>query len=583
MPSLETSSSLDWTHLPREFPRTWLPQSFDAGAWDRVLPFFQELGSAPLETVEQVQLWLARRSELLAAIQQEGEIRSIRFTLDTQHPAYREARQEWSEKIVPLIKVEAEKLNRRLAESSGFTSLPDEPYGVMKRSVQNEIALFRKENIPLEVEEDRLGQAYEETVGAMSVPFRGQDYTLPQMRQFSEDLDRSVREEAWRATAEQFYKRRERFEEIFSGLLARRARQAEQAGFQNYRDYQFRRRERFEYGPAECEAFHAAVEQTVAPLVDRLRAVRARRMGLPKLSPWDLHVDPEGRPRLMPFTGQQDLVQKSGAMFQTLDPELAGYFERLKDGGLLDLESRPRKMSGGYQAYLSESRLPFIFMNASGMPDDVNTLVHECGHAFHTFLFRAQPLLDFQSAPLEFCEVASMGMELLTMPYWEAYYPGAPENQRARAEHWRGVLNVLPWVATIDAFQHWVYTHPGHTPEHRASEWMRIWRRFHPNQDIQGLEGIFAYRWHAQNHVFLSPFYYIEYGIAQLGALQLWQQAQGNEREAIKRYKAALALGNTRTLPRLFEAAGLQFRFDAEMVGPLMKEVEAQLTALGEL
>jgi oligoendopeptidase F len=368
-------------------------------------------------------------------------------------------------------------------------------------------------------------------------------------------------------------------EEIFEQLLALRQEVALAAGFANYRDYMFARKERFDYTPEDCVRFHEAIEHHIVPLARELQRERARKLGVDPLRPWDLAVDPDQHAPLAPFRASSELLEKSHAIFAQLDPRLADYFQVLRAQELVDLDNRKGKAPGGYQSTLAEARVPFIFMNAVGTHRDVETMLHEAGHAFHALAAREQPLHAYRSAPIEFCEVASMGMELLAAPHLPAFYR-EEETRRAQRTHLEGIINFFPWMATVDAFQHWLYLHPGHSREERRAAWLGLMDRFGGIEDWSGFEANRAVVWHRQLHIFEIPFYYVEYGIAQLGALQLWRAAQADRPGAINRYLAGLSLGGSRPLPELFEASGLAFDFTDTTIAPLMREVKAELLKL---
>ena len=365
-------------------------------------------------------------------------------------------------------------------------------------------------------------------------------------------------------------------EEIFDELIKLRGQIAKNAGFDNYRDYAFRQKCRFDYAPADCVKFHDAIENVVMPAVREIQADRRRQLGLEKLRPWDLAVDPNNRPPLKPFAQVGEMVERTQKIFNHLDGELAAGFRQMQDLKLLDLDNRKGKAPGGYQSTLSEARVPFIFMNAIGVQRDVETILHEAGHAFHAQATRGEDLYAYRGAPIEFCEVASMAMELLGNEFLEEFY-AATEANRARKTHLEGIIGFFPWMAVVDAFQHWIYTHPGHTRAERKAAYLRLMDRFGGDVDYASYEDVRAYSWHRQLHIFLHPFYYVEYGIAQLGALQVWANSRRDKAKALADYKTALALGGSRPLPELFHAAGCSFTFDAQTIKPLIELAGSEL------
>jgi oligoendopeptidase F len=458
-----------------------------------------------------------------------------------------------------------QRLRERFVESPGAGALPGERYFVLQRSFRNSVELFREENVPREVEEHKLTQRYQRITGAMTVEFRSEELTLQQAARYLEEPERDVRRDVWERITERRLREKGELDAVFDELLALRQKIAANAGFDNYRDYAFRKRERFDYTPEDCLVFHAAVERHVVPLLVELQERRKRELGVDRLRPWDLEVDPSGRSPLRPFSRTDELVEGMVEVFRRLDSELGELFAVLPRHGLLDLESRVGKAPGGYQATLAERRLPFIFMNAAGRHRDLRTMLHESGHAFHTLLSRDEPLIFLRRPPLELAEVASMSMELLTHSNWEVFY--SPEDaDRARGQHLEGIVTLLCWIATVDAFQHCLYSHPGHTRTEREEAWVSIRKRFGGITDWTGYEGALRAEWHKQLHIFLHPFYYIEYGIAQLGALGIWAHALRDPRGALAHYKKALALGGSRPLPELFRAAGLVFNFGEDPV-----------------
>ncbi|HEY8966056.1 MAG TPA: M3 family oligoendopeptidase, partial [Candidatus Methylacidiphilales bacterium] len=463
-----------------------------------------------------------------------------------------------------------------------FEALPAY-YDVFRRGVATAVKLYREKNIPRETEAAKLCQSYQKISGAMTVTFDGQEQTLARMGRVQEETDRARREEAWKAVAARRLADREKLEEIFDGLLGLRGEIAQEAGFSETRAYFFEARERFDYTPDDCLRFHDAIEKQIVPLVREMQAERKAKLKVETLRPWDLAVDPAARPPLKPFATGDELFQKTDAIFGEVDPRLKGYFEILDKGGLVDLENRKGKAPGGYQANLPEARVPFIFMNAVGMQRDVETLLHEAGHAFHTLAAREQGLASYRNGiPIEFCEVASMSMELLGAPYLEKFY-SPEEAKRARRDHLEGIVKFFPWMAIVDGFQHWLYTHPGHSRAERKAAWLALMDRFGGIEDWSGLgdlEEARAYLWHRQLHIFEYPFYYVEYGIAQLGALQVWSKAQENRKGAIDAYLRGLALGGSKPLPQLFEGAGIAFDFTEKTIAPLIAKVREEMGKL---
>ena len=574
-------SLLPFGDLPVHTPRRFVPPGVDLGDWSAIEPLFDRLEAraAGCRTLPEFEQWLLDWGELAAAVDEEGARRYIAMTCHTEDPEAERAYLNFVEHLEPALKPRRFALARAYLAHPQRTSLPKDRYGVFDRDTALLVELYRDANVPLETAEARLGNDYNKLTGSLTVQFRGEERTLVAMGRHQEETDRALREEAWRAVADRRLLERGRFEQLFTDLVSLRGQMAANAGFANYRDHAFRLRGRFDYGPADCERFHDAIEAEIMPVVRELQARRREQLGLDTLRPWDLAVDPLSRPPLRPFEDTGLLERAAEGLLGRLDPDLAKEFRILRDLRLLDLANRKGKAPGGYQSTLSESRLPFIFMNAVGLQRDVETLLHEAGHAFHALATRDEPLYAYRSAPIEFCEVASMAMELLGAPHLDVFY-SEPEARRARRTHLEGVIGSFPWIATVDAFQHWVYTHPGHGPDDRAAAWTRLMERFGGDVDWSGLEDVRAHLWHRQLHVFLYPFYYVEYGIAQLGALQVWANAAVDRSKALADYKAALALGGTRPLPELFARAGCRFDFSRETLRPLTARVRQELATL---
>ena len=574
-------SALPFENLPAGKPRTFVPPKVDWGDWNQIAPLYDRLEAraAECKTPADLERWLLDWSELSAALDQDGSERHIAMTCHTDDPEIEKAFLHYVEHIQPQTKPREFRLAQLFTAHPLREKLPPARYAVFDRTTAVQVELFRPENVPLETEEAKLGQQYQKLSGSLTVQFRGEEKTLVQMARYQEEPDRALRQETWELVVNRRLEETEKFEDNFDALAKLRGQMAQNAGFKNYVDYAFRSRHRFDYTPADCLQFHDAIEKEVMPALRELQAERRAKLGLAALRPWDLAVDPESRPPLRPFEKVEGMVANSQKIFNRLDPSLAGGFQRMQDLHLLDLANRKGKAPGGYQSTLAEARLPFIFMNAVGVQRDVETILHEAGHAFHALATRGEDLYAYRDAPIEFCEVASMSMELLGNEFIENFY-AAPEAKRARRDHLEGILEVFPWIATVDAFQHWIYSHPGHTRADRRAAWERLMDRFGGDVDWSGHEKARGYLWHRQLHIFLHPFYYVEYGIAQLGALQVWANSKHDRVKALADYKRALALGGSRPLPELFAAAGCKFAFDQATMKPLINLLRTELAKL---
>lgn len=567
----------------REFPRRFVPEGADMGEWSQIEPLFQELLRRPITALPELEQWLVDCSELSGALAEERTRRYIAMTTQTDDQAREQAYQEFIEQIDPKTKPMWFAIESAYLTNPYRKQLPMNQYAVMDRIVETNVTLFREANVPLETEDALLAKDYQKITGAMTIPYRGEELTLQQAAKFLEEPDRAVRQEVWGLVARRRLQDREAIEGLYDKMIALRTQIARNADFPDYRDYIFKRRRRFDYTPEDCYQFHAGVEQAVLPLVNRIYERRRRMLGVPGLRPWDTLVDPLGRPPLRPFASTEQFVRGTEEIFRRIDPALGDQFKFMWDEQLLDLESRKGKAPGGYQSTLHERRWPFIFMNAVGRDEDVRTLLHEGGHAFHQLASREQPLIHYRTCPYEFAEVASMGMELLAAPHLKVFYGNDQDYKRAYRNTLEDAVVLFPWIATIDAFQHWVYTNPTQTREERRRAWTALFVRFQPWIDWSGgYEEERDFAWHRQLHLFAVPFYYIEYGIAQVGALEVWLQSRSDHRGAVERYWRALSLGGSRPLPKLFEAAGATFKFDAATLRPLADAVGEELDRLQE-
>jgi len=562
----------------QKLPRHYLLATFELTDWNGLAPFFEELDGRELSSLTALEQWLKDLSEVESVISEDACWRQIRMTCDTENKSLEEAFNYFMLEIQPQIQPWSDRLNRKLMACPFTASLDTSTYFTFLRSIRKQIDLFREANIPIIASLNVLQQQFGVISGKMAITVKGQEYTLQQAALFLEDEDRSLREEVYLKIAERRFQDQAALHELFDQLLEQRNLIAKQAGFTDYRAYRFMELGRFDYDHTTCEQFHEAVRDHVMPLVNQLYQQKLKKLGVEQLRPWDLEAEPAGTKPLRPFSNATDLMEKSIACLNALDPFFAACLTRMQQLGHLDLESRKGKAPGGYNCPLAVSGAPFIFMNAAGTLDDVTTMVHEGGHAIHSFLCHSLALNGFKEYPTEIAEVASMSMELFSMDHWNHFFTDPVELNRAKEQQLERVITIFPWVATIDKFQHWIYTHPDHTHSEREEQWMRIAQEFtSPLIDFTGLEKYRRVLWQRQLHLFEVPFYYIEYGIAQLGAIGLWQQYKRNPTTALQNYLQALALGGTRTLPQLFEAAGLSFDFSGTRISELMQFVKAEL------
>lgn len=565
----------------KKLPRKYLPEDFKVTDWEGLHPFFEELLARPINSRADLEQWLQDLSELEAIIGEDAAWRQIRMTCDTENKELEDAFTYFVMEIQPKIQPYADKINRKLVESPYTKELDQKQYFTYLRSVRKSIDLFREENIPLQAEVAVMAQQFGVINGKMTVEVEGKEYTLQQAAKFLESHNRALREEVYRKIQERRLQDKDQLNDLFTKLVEKRTQIAKNAGFDNYRDYKFVDLGRFDYTKEDCFQFHEAVKSHVMPLVDFVFDRKRQALGLESLRPWDTEAEPEGVQPLRPFQGGEELVAKSIATLRNVHPFFAECLTKMKEIGRFDLDSRKGKAPGGYNCPLPETGAPFIFMNAAGQMHDVTTMIHESGHAVHSFLAHELPLTSFKEYPMEIAEVASMAMELMSMDSWDAFFDTEEDLQRAKSHQMERVITIFPWIATVDKFQHWVYENPNHTLEERAENWRRILNEFTSiSLDVSGLEDYRRFSWQRQLHLFEVPFYYIEYGIAQLGAIGLWKQYKENKEQAIQNYINALQLGGTRTLPELYEAAGLKFSFSPEHIAELMLFVQHEMEAI---
>lgn len=559
------------------------PGAFAEASWADIAPYYEALAVAPLDAAN-AETWLATWSRLEELLGEAGTLSMIAYTGDTADPAKEAAYLRFSSEIFPLVDEQNVRLARRLLDL-GFTRADLETQLARFRT---DAEIFREENVPLFAELEELSAAYQKITGSMGVDWDGERRTIPQLQPYLKSQDRTIRERAFRLGADAYLAQRDALADLFDRMYALRVTTASNAGFRDFQEFMYRSKYRFDYTSDDVARFHRAVEETVVPAAERLLDYRRDRLGVETVRPWDVPVDPENGTPLEPFATVGDFVNGARRIFACVDRELGEQFDTMADEGLLDLESRPGKAPGGYCTKLSFRRRPFIFMNAVGVPDDVSTLLHEAGHCFHAFLAADRPYIWQRGTGSEAAELASMTMELLAAPFLaspEGYYTN-DEARRARIDHLEDVLLSLPHIASVDAFQSWIYTSgQGADRDARDAAWLDIRARFERGIDWSGLDAERVSRWYRQLHIFELPFYYIEYGIAQLGALQVWRDSLADPAGAVARYKAALALGGTRPLPEIYRTAGARLVFDADEMRELVELVEleiARLRAIGD-
>ena len=562
----------------QKLQRHFIPADFTVTNWQGLEPFFKTLLEKEITSKEQLEEWLMQMSELEAVVSEDACWRQIKMTCDTTNKSLEDAFNFFCTEIQPQLQSYSDALNKKLVNHPLVNTLEDKKYFTYLRSIKKSIDLFREENIPLQSELAVLQQHFGVISGKMTVTIDGQEYTLQQAAKFLENPDRAVRENAYRKIGERRLQDKDALNELFNNLMSKRNQVAANAGYSNYTDYRFKELGRFDYSQQDCFAFHEAVKLHVVPLVKVIYEKKKQKLGLDCLRPWDLEAELEGVKPLHPFTTISELVEKTIECFSRLRPFFGDCLTKMNAIKHLDLESRMGKAPGGYNCPLAESGAPFIFMNAAGQMHDVTTMVHEGGHAIHSFLSHPLPLTGFKEYPMEIAEVASMAMELFSMDHWDVFFSDTTELSRAKEHQLERVITLFPWIAIIDKFQHWIYNNSKHTNEQRTEKWLEILAEFSEGViDYSGLETYRSNAWLRQLHLFEVPFYYIEYGIAQLGAIGMWMQFKHNPQLALDKYCDALALGGTVTLPHLYETAGLKFDFSPDTIKDLMEFVEQEL------
>lgn len=562
-------------------PRKYIPQELNI-TWESLEPIFSELQLREINNAAELESWLKDRSEIEAALEEDFAWRYIKMSCDTANEELVKNFQYFATEIEPKISPLSNELNKKFSESPFMDDLDKEKYFVYSRAIKKALELYRDENIELFTELQVKQQKYQGITGSMSVEINGQEYTLEQASIFVKDLNREVRENAWKTIQQRRLVDKDDLNILFDELIKLRNQVALNAGFENYRDYMFQALGRFDYTPQDCYDFANAIEKEIVPILKEQAEKRREALGLETLKPWDLEVSVSGKPALKPFNNGEELIDKSIACFNAIDEKLGNKLATMKANNLFDVESRKGKAPGGYNYPLAETGAPFIFMNSANSLRDLTTMVHEGGHAIHTFLTADLELNDFKHCPSEVAELASMSMELISMDNWDVYFDNAEDLNRAKKEQLADVLKTLPWVAVIDQFQHWVYTNPNHTAADREETFKQIYNRFGAGfADWTDLEKEFGNVWQKQLHLFEVPFYYIEYAIAQLGAIAVWKNYKENPEKALEQYLAALSLGYTKPMNEIYETAGIKFDFSAEYVKELAAFVKEELEKLG--
>lgn len=563
--------------------RSFISEDLVIDSWDKLQPYFQDLLDRNIDDRSSFEKWLSDKSEIEAVLEEDAAWRYIKMTIDTRDEKLTESYTFFITKIQPELAPLEDQLNRKLAGSVFFDEFQkdSEAYKIYFRSVKTALELFREENIPIEVELNEKAQQYGAISAAQTIEHDGQVITMQKAASLLKETNEELRKSVFEKISVRRRQDIQQLNDLYSDLIKKRHELAMNAGFSNFRDYKFKALGRFDYTKEDCFKFHNAIKEHIVPVVKEIQLAKLNKLGKDKFKPWDTEVDPEGKQPLKPFEKGEQLLNGTVEMFQKIDPYFADCLKTMNEMGHLDLDSKAGKAPGGYNYPLYEIGVPFIFMNSVGAQRDLVTMVHEGGHAVHSFLSRDLKLTSFKSLPSEVAELASMSMELLTMKYWDEFYSNSEDLKRAKKEQLESILKILPWIAQIDAFQHWVYENPDHTIEERYENWLKLSKDFGTGlTDWTGFEDMQMTGWQRQLHLYEVPFYYIEYGIAQLGALGVWMNSMKSESEAVEKYKNALSLGYTVSIPEIYSTAGIPFDFSAEYLKELADFVKGELNKL---
>lgn len=557
--------------------RHFVKSDFTVTSWELLKPYFDELQKREIKSAGELEKWLKDYSELGAVVGENMAWRYIKMTCDTTSTVLRDSYNDFVQNIEPHISLIGNDLNKKLMAIPFTNQITKTGYDIYLRGIKNSIDLFREENIPLQTQLQELEQQFGEINGAQSIEYAGEKMTLQKAGVFLKDLNRSVRKDVYTLVQNRRAQDETALNDLFDKLIGLRHQVALNAGFKNFRDYKHQSLARFDYSVQDCLNFHEAVKLHAVPLVNAHDKIRKEKLKLDEYRPWDTSVDEEGLPPLKPFANAQELIDRTIDCFNKLDPFFGECIQTMHKLKRLDLDSRLGKAPGGYQYPLYETDVPFIFMNSVGLHRDLVTMVHEGGHAIHSFLDFNLELVDFKSPPSEVAELASMSMELMSMEHWDVFFKSEDELKRAKRQQLESVMDALPWIAAIDKFQHWIYLNPKHSAEERYSEWMNIMKDFGSAVvDYSGIEANLKRRWQVQLHLYEVPFYYIEYGFAQLGAIAVWRNYKLDPKKAVENYKKALALGYTKSIPEIYKAAGIKFDFSPAYIKELMDFVKAE-------
>jgi oligoendopeptidase F len=567
--------------VPQRKKRIFIAESFELTSWEALAPYFKNLLDRNITSIAELQRWLSEWSEIDAVLEETSRWIYVRTTIDTSDEKAKADLTNLYTNIIPHVSVQSNLLNKKFIDSPFVAELDQDIFFTTIRRIKKSLEMFREENIPLQSELNIKQTMFDQIAGAQSIHYKDRELTIQQAAAFMKSTDRKEREEVFRLISERKAQDAEKLDKLYTELIQLRHKIALNAGYKNFMEYRFDELGRFDYTPADCLRFHDSIEEVLMPLVNEIYSERQKQLGLDKLRPWDKEVDTTGKAPLKPFASADDLVEKTIECFNQLDPYFAERIEIMREMKYLDLDSRMNKGTGGYNMSMPEIGVPFIFMNSANTEHDLVTMVHEGGHAVHTFLVHDLELTAFKETTSEIAEVASMAMELMSMEHWNVFYTNEADLTRAKKNHLQYILGLLTKTCLGDSFQFWVYQNPNHTVEERRNKWAELQTRFSPNNmDWTGYENYFRTHYQSILHFYQVPFYYIEYAFAQLGALAVWKNFKQDPQQTISNYKRALSLGYTKPIPVFYETAGAKFDFSKPYISSLVSFLKEEIKKL---
>ncbi len=560
---------------------TFIPLNLQLSSWNDLKPYFEKLLNQNPTSIQDLEELIKNYSDVLRVHEEQNGRAYISMTCQTDSKEALARYEKFQDEINPQVSLYSNNVEEKIRENPYWKDLPAQRYHQYQKSVEKKLSLFRKENVPLYAELSKLGTEYSQTAGSLMVTIDGKEMTIPQAQSLLHSENRNQRYTVWKAVQDTRLQVKEKCDGIMNAMVSLRNKVALNAGYSNFRDYQHDCLHRFDYSPQDVLTLHAAIKKQVRPLAEKILAQRAKQLGvLEDFRPWDTEGEAPGTQALTPFSSSEEFLNKTIQVFEKVHPEFGQNLKVMKEEKLFDLETRKGKAPGGYNYPLAVTNKPFIFMNSAGTHRDLVTLMHEGGHAMHSFLTAAEPLIFYQNTPMEMAETASMSMELISSSHWNIFY-NETDCLRARQEHLEDIVLTFPWFAVVDSFQHWLYLNPNHSVTERDLMFRNLMEEHNPSIiNWKGYEKYLENIWQKQLHIFEVPFYYIEYAIAQLGALQVYRHFLKNPQNAIDKYRLGLSQGSTKSLPEIWKLMNIEFNFSASMLEDLMSFVEEELHQL---